>query len=314
MNFKNLTYLLILLNIILAPAQATEKDALALVQFTSIDEISNSKKLVSIENRPISVIRFFAADKHGKKIKARHKFYVQGGLHGNEQMTVKFVEWLVSRYMRGKSQLNKLSVHQAAFDFIPRANPDGLKEKNRYNSRNANLNRNFDYLWGLSRENPGEFSFSEPETQAIKYMMEKEKYTAAVDVHGYINWIVAPSAPMTSTLKTSEAAHHYTSWMRFLKDQIKLLGSYELKTAYQLGDGGAFEDWVFWKNETFALCLEMESPFRFKIDREQSTKRIDRYKLYEKFIYRAFKKAIELKDQELLATNTTNAQVFSNKN
>src|SRR5690606_28581648 len=120
------------------------------------------------------------------------------------------------RYARGESLLNKFADQDVAIDFLPHANPDGADEHNRYNARGVNLNRNFDILWGLTRENPGAKSFSEPETTALKQLFTKQKYAAAVDVHGYINWIVAPSSPqvlkeMGHNVSKSQAAA-YALW------------------------------------------------------------------------------------------------------
>src|SRR5690606_10630510 len=138
----------------------------------------------------------------------KYRFYIQGGLHGNEKETSKFVAWLATRVMSGHSTLNKLPSDQVAFDFVPIANPDDVHRNNRYNQNPTNLNRNFGHLWGLSRENPGTKEFSEPETKAIKYMLDSNNYLAAVDVHGYINWLVAPSAPDATSSSIKTAKYH----------------------------------------------------------------------------------------------------------
>jgi hypothetical protein len=127
--------------------------------------------------------------------KERYRFLVQGGLHGNEKLASAFVLWLSQRLAKGESPLNKLQEQGASFDFLPYANPDGTHNHSRYNAKGVNLNRNFGVLWGIARENPGADRFSEPETRAIRYLFKARKYTAAVDVHGYINWLVAPSEP-----------------------------------------------------------------------------------------------------------------------
>src|SRR5690606_19363421 len=117
------------------------------------------------------------------ELTSEYRFLVQGGLHGNEKLASAFVLWLAQRFAAGESLLNQLQVEGAAFDFLPYANPDGAHAHSRYNARGVNLNRNFGVLWGLTRENPGKDSFSEPETRAIRYLFQESRYTAAVDVH-----------------------------------------------------------------------------------------------------------------------------------
>src|SRR5690606_7548600 len=102
-------------------------------------------------------------------------------------------------------------------------------------------NRNFAVLWGLTRENPGEKSFSEPETRAIRSLFKARKYTAAVDVHGYINWIVAPSSPddvrRAGGSPNRRLTAMYRAWIADLRREMQLLPGYQLKTGAQLGDG-----------------------------------------------------------------------------
>jgi hypothetical protein len=240
--------------------------------------------------------------------RAKWRFLVQGGVHGNEQASSDLVQWMARRYARGDSLLNKLPQGEVAIDFLPYANPDGYKQRTRVNARGVNLNRNFGVLWGLSRENPGKESFSEPETQAIRSLFAARHYTAAVDVHGYINWIVAPSSPVDVTSRgtrpTLEQARTYRQWTGSLRREMALLPGYELKTGARLGDGGAFEDWAFWERGTLAFCLEMETFQRFvrayrrdfaDVTKTVEAPAVDLFKRYEAFVYRMFAAAIEIR-------------------
>ena len=274
---------------------------------TTLQVLHGDETLVSASGRPLQIFSF--TNRNQQTSAGRHQFLIQGGLHGNEALTPEFVTWLAKRYARGESLLNHLPSAEVTIDFLPHANPDGIAEKNRYNARGVNLNRNFGILWGLTRENPGAKSFSEPETRAIDRLLQQRRYTAAIDVHGYINWIVAPSDPETlarhqgSRNLTPRRIARYHRWIRSLGQEIRSLTGYELKTAGGLGDGGAFEDWAYWSYDTLALCLELESSQRFEaVDRQTSVNQesdqgaftVDRFHRYERFIARVFTRAIAI--------------------
>ena len=277
---------------------------------TTIREISKNPNHRTMRGRDIHVYQFAAKNENNQPVEAKYKFMVQGGLHGNELLTTEFVNWLTKRYARGSSRLNQLAKFHIALDLIPTANPDGLIAAERYNSNGVNLNRNFDVLWGITKENPGESHASEPETQSIKYLFQKNKYTAAVDVHGYVNWIVAPTSPQKlNRLGQSfdkKLVPKYNAWIKALSEEMEALPRYELKTAGGLGDGGAFEDWTFWSNGTMSYCLELKSKSRYAqsyrrsfsdITKADDKFQIDLFKTYELFIWNTFKRAIEIGGQ-----------------
>lgn len=219
------------------------------------------------------------------------RFLVQGGLHGDEVSTPKTVRWLAERYKNGSSFLRNLDPWGVAIDFLPVANPGGAFSGQRLNPRGVNLNRNFPVLWGVSQENPGQFPLSEPETQAIERLVRDRQYLAAVDIHGYVSWIIGPSYPheIQKDIKDEFRSrrqkekgkplpsgkykfentrvsfdHHrvasHREWIKALHQEMAYLQGYELHTAGSLGDGGAFEDWAFWHMGVFAFCLEMGVP------------------------------------------------------
>lgn len=275
---------------------------------SSIHERLGQKQLKSTEGQPIALwsvaspapspltskITPAAGDQEPVK-----RFLVQGGLHGNEVATSKFVRWLYRRVSAGTSVLNKLP-GRFAIDFIPYANPDRFG-KSRYNANFVNLNRNFGAFWGRSFEPNGSKPFSEKETHAIRSLMKSSRYLAAVDVHGYAKWIVAPSQnPKGHTLTDFQMAR-YQRWRADIKSVTgEALPGYQVVSALGLGDGGSFEDWSFWHNDTLAICLEMSSAKRFVSDKKSL---IDMFPRYEQFIYLAFQKAIAFDRNVSLAAN-----------
>ncbi len=271
------------------------------VEVTTLAKALNDPKAKSLEGRDLRFISVSASSQY-KTVKNR--VLIEGGLHGNELATTEFVEWLSQRLARGEGPLVKFVKSGVQFDFLPSANPDGVAQQQRSNGRGVNLNRNFAVLWGMSRENPGSSSFSEPETKALRRLFKNRTYTLAVDVHGYINWVVTPSAP--ANLKafgyepSSAQLAAYTSWRQMLLTQSVSLPGYEVKTGAELGDGGAFEDWAFWSQGTLSYCLEIEDP---NSTTSENSGRTLLFKRYEKFIAKTVGAAVAIADESGLSNS-----------
>jgi hypothetical protein len=275
-------------------------------KITFLSTLVGTPGLTSVAGEEFRIMQFAPKSATGLSPAPAFRFLVQGGLHGNEEVASNLVLWMARRYARGQSLLNLLPRDQVAIDFLPNANPDGDHDHTRYNARGVNLNRNFGVLWGITKENPGTKSFSEPETTAIRRLFETQKYTAAVDVHGYVNWVVSPSAPEAVAaigIKASKAQRSaYAAWVAALTSEMAVLPNYQLKTGATLGDGGAFEDWAFWSQGTFAYCLEIEGIQRFvKTYRRdfadlanEPAHSVDLFTRYEAFVYRMFAESIKL--------------------
>jgi predicted deacylase len=252
------------------------------------------------------------------KVKNQHvRFLIQGGLHGNELLASDFVAWLAKRFANGESILNTLNKGNISIDFVPYANPDGTIQYTRYNSNQINLNRNFDVLWGMTRENPGSSPFSENESRAIRDLVISRDYTAAVDVHGFVNWIVLPTSP-NEGLKglpktTQEQRKKYELWESAVKAETRRqLPGYEIKTAGGLKDGGAFEDFAWWNAGVPAICLELFTDNRHVLMSFADTiiklltpksldpsnrvagKHSDTFIVYESYVHSLFQEAIKI--------------------
>ncbi|MBM4251300.1 MAG: hypothetical protein FJ146_04975 [Deltaproteobacteria bacterium] len=274
--------------------------SLPVVEVTTLAKAVGDPRAKSLESRDISLISVRA---HAPRQHTPTRVLIEGGLHGNETATTEFVQWITRRLARGEGPLIPFLTNGVQFDLLPAANPDGGVQGQRSNSRGVNLNRNFGVLWGLSRENPGSASFSEPETRAIRKLFQNRSYTVAIDVHGYINWVVTPSAP--SQLKATGYEPNqaklaaYAGWRQALLAQSVLLPGYEVKTGAELGDGGAFEDWAFWGQGTLAYCLEIEDPDAVTTTQ---TAREELFKRYERFIAKSVKAAVVIARESGLTT------------
>ena len=220
-----------------------------------------------------------------------YRFLIQGGLHGNETLTTDFVNWLAENMPPLTKKEIKFEVH-----FIPMANPDSHGQS-RYNRNSVNLNRNFSVLWGLSKEPNGSAAFSEPETKAIRALMKKHSYLAAIDVHGYINWIVTPTDLTASqNQKADRLIRKFKAWKKAVDYRTSsIFPNYKVKSAGSLGDGGAFEDWAFWEMRSMSVCLELFSQKRFV---RKNNETVDTFPIYKSFIVNLFSDAIAI-DQSL---------------
>lgn len=140
-----------------------------------------------------------------------------------------FYMWYLLENYGTNDEVTFLVDHTDMF-FIPLLNPDGyvhnvvnnpngggMHRKNKRNVGTSNpgvdLNRNYDYQWGVSGVSgnvnndtyPGTNGFSEPETQAMKWLCENNNFEFALNAHtygdlllypfGYDNNAVAPDAP-----------------------------------------------------------------------------------------------------------------------
>ena len=259
----------------------------------TIAKTLQDSSLKSVENRDIKLVSVPVSGK--VNIKNPRYLYIQAGLHGNETATSSFVEWLIRRTKKGKSLLNQLPPN-TTIDFVPKASPDTWN-KSRYNSNQINLNRNFAVFFGISTEPTGSAPFSEPETKAIKKLFEKRNYISAVDIHGYVNWIVTPSKPTAQHMSDKRQIRQYHRWKKQIASLTKThLPHYALQEALALGDGGAFEDWAFWERKSLAFCMEMNSKERLRP--VSKNKSVDTWKEYEVYLFKVFSSALSISEEE----------------
>ena len=303
----------------LSAEHAFAKDAFGLDGFKSpVEAITKPQKPYRTRfGNQISVYSITNPTMPASPVKAPLRFLIQGGLHGNELLGSEFVAWLATRFAKGDSLLNTLNSGNVEIDFLPYANPDGTIQYTRANGNKINLNRNFGVLWGLTRENPGSEAFSESESRAIRDLFLKRDYTGAIDVHGYVNWVVLPTSPddaVKGLPKLSpEKLKAYTQWSNAIRKETKeKLPGYEVKTAGGLGDGGAFEDFAWWSANVPATCLELFSNQRYVarslaaqiVDlitprifagHENAATSSDMFLVYENYLHTVFLEAIKIK-------------------
>jgi protein MpaA len=113
--------------------------------------------------------------------------FVFGAIHGDEAESAELCRRFVER-LRGAPPRERVIV-------LPVANPDGLEARTKDNARSVDLNRNFAARsWTRDhppRYFPGDAPLSEPESQALAAIVEREQPRAIVAVHQplrCVNW------------------------------------------------------------------------------------------------------------------------------
>lgn len=168
----------------------------------------------SLENRNIYALKI--SDQPGLS-EDEPGIALLGGHHAREWISVE-VPLLIGRYLlENYSREDRVRnlVNSAEVWIVPLVNPDGLEysilnyrlwRKNRRlnqdGSYGVDLNRNYSYQWAYddigSSPDPssavfrGTGPFSEPETEAIRYLFQNHRITAAISYHSFSQLILYP--------------------------------------------------------------------------------------------------------------------------
>ena len=131
-------------------------------------------------------------------------------------------------------------------------------------------------------------------------LFESRNYDMAIDVHGYVNWIVGPTSPDLMEIYTGKKVGSikkadHKEWTGSIKKNISFLPGYEYKSAGGLGDGGAFEDYAYWSQNAKTFCLEIS------ISAKDPKKKMTEYLKYEKFVAKMIEKAHQMKSRNSIA-------------
>lgn len=153
-----------------------------------------------------------------------------GGIHGGYEWNTVLVAYDLIDYLSASSTVIPKNIKVTV---IPVLNPDGLNKvvgttgrftkadvstskdisiAGRFNANNVDLNRNFDCDWqskGVWQETTvsgGDKAFSEPESQAIKSYIEKNKPAAAVVWYSAIGGVFSSECNKSNVISTETNA------------------------------------------------------------------------------------------------------------
>lgn len=203
------------------------------------------------------------------------KVLYQALVHAREPMGMQqlfFFMWYLLENYTSNTEIQYLLNH-AELHFVLCANPDGYEynrqnhpngggmwRKNRRVSGNNNfgvdLNRNFGYMWGFdnigSSPDPstetyrGTTAFSEPETQAVKWLCETLNPILILDYHTYSDVLLYPWGYVNQKCPDSLLYDTYSSY-------LTSENRFDYGTAYQTigynANGGAY-DWYYGEQTT----------------------------------------------------------------
>lgn len=165
----------------------------------------------SLEGRPLQALRIHGAGSVGAHGDRSRRMFVNGGLHAREWISMMVTTCVADRLIRGYDEDPQLRrwVDEVELWVLPVANPDGYVHswrrdrywrKNRRAGHGVDLNRNFGLAWGgdgssgkpASPIYRGTAPFSEPESAAIRSLMETERFDAHIDFHSYGQLVLHP--------------------------------------------------------------------------------------------------------------------------
>lgn len=167
--------------------------------------------------------------------------------------------------------------------FVPCINPDGyiynqttnptgggLHRKNRRDvgtsNKGVDLNRNYSYEWGgvgsSNNQNShiyrGPNSFSEPETQAIKWLVENYEFEIALNYHSFSNLLLFPWG-----YTESEQCPDHELFENFTAYMVRENGYDNIQSSFLYEASGDSDDWMYGDESTkpkiFALTPEVGS-------------------------------------------------------
>lgn len=175
----------------------------------------------SVQNRVIQAIKI-TDNPHIEEFEPEIRF--DGNHHGDETPSVEVCLWLAYRLCQGYGSIPYITslVNSRVVWIVPMVNPDGRTNLTRYNANGIDLNREYGYMW--DREGSSPYPFSQPESRALRSLMDSRNCVTAASYHG-------------GTVQISQAwSYHYDP----PKDNTvynNLWGYYSAVTGYSHGQG-----------------------------------------------------------------------------
>ncbi|MBL4861713.1 MAG: immune inhibitor A [Crocinitomicaceae bacterium] len=210
--------------------------------------------------------------------------------HAREPMsmsqTIFYMWYLLENYATNEEV--QFLIDNTEMYFVPCLNPDGyihneandpngmgMHRKNKAPVGSSNpgvdLNRNYSYGWnttGVSPDPnndtyPGTSAFSEPETQAMKWLVETHGFVSAFNAHSYGNLLLYPVGTTTA-----EFADHNDYFVDLCANMVSLNGYHAMKGSGLYPASGDSDDYMYkadigvgMKDTIFAMTPEVGTDF-----------------------------------------------------
>lgn len=187
--------------------------------------------------------------------------------HAREPMslmeTIFYMWYLLENY--GSNDEVTYLVNNTQMYFVPCINPDGYiynettnpngggmwRKNRRLNSNGSygvDLNRNYSYGWGTTGTSTtpsndtycGTSAFSEPETQAMKWLVQNNDFEMAFNAHTYAEDILFPIGTTTA-----EFAPHHNYLQDYTSHMVELNGYSAIKSSALYPASGDSDDYMY---------------------------------------------------------------------
>lgn len=216
-------------------------------------------------NRPIYHVRI--SDNPNTNESGEPKVLYTAIHHAREPMslmeTIFYMWYLLENY--GTNDEVTYLVNNTQMYFVPCINPDGyvynettnpngggMWRKNRRNNGNGtfgvDLNRNYSYGWGTTGTSftpsndtyCGTSAFSEPETQAMRWLVQNNDFEMAFNAHTYAEDILFPIGTTTA-----EFAPHHNYFQDYTNHMVELNGYTAMKSSALYPASGDSDDYMY---------------------------------------------------------------------
>ena len=191
------------------------------------------------------------------------------------QQTIFYMWYLLENYDTDE-EIQRIINHSELY-FVPVINPDGyaynestnpngggMWRKNRRNNGNGSygvdLNRNYDYFWGLNDEGSSPYpqdetyrgpeAFSEPAIQNMRDFCNEHEFRIALNYHSYSNLLLSPWGYTSTPPPDNDVLLAYADLMTQENNYTYGPGS---TTIYPTNGGS--DDWMYGEQETKDLIL-----------------------------------------------------------
>ena len=227
----------------------------------------------TVEGRPIYMVKI---SDNADIDEPESELFLNAVHHGREPMSLSqliYFMWHVIENYGSDSEITTL-LNSTEIYIVPMVNPDGYQRniatnpggggmwrKNRKNNGNGiygvDINRNYDYSWGLnnigsspttsSETYRGPSAFSEPETQAIRNFCNSHDFVASMDFHSYGNYCIFPYG--TANPNNNPELSLFQSMGAYLTAENSFLYGNAYQTLHYYTNGSG-EDWKYGEQST----------------------------------------------------------------
>ena len=242
-----------------------ELDAMA-AQYPNLITIKSPiSTFLTVGNRPIYHVRI--SDNPNTNEAGEPKVLYTAIHHAREPMslmeTVFYMWYLLENY--GTNDEITYLVNNTQMYFVPCINPDGyvynettnpngggMWRKNRRNNGNGtfgvDLNRNYSYGWGTTGTSTtpsndtycGPSAFSEPETQAMRWLVQNNNFEMAFNAHTYAEELLFPIGTTDA-----EFAPHHDYFQDYTNHMTELNGYFAQKSSGLYPASGDSDDYMY---------------------------------------------------------------------